>query len=539
MKKKITNSLFFKLLFPFAGILLVLVFTSSILFEHGSERTTREIMAAQISSDLEGLIRSMISRTQAVQSGSGVLAQNPDIISALKTGASSEEDLSIINSRSILVRDRFGLDLIQIYDSNDQARTNIVQSALFRVSYLLPHTGSDFLDTLLLDDGTILYLSAQSIGEGEGTIITGLDLNEELQRLLIQQNLSGEVFLELGSPDEINQSKYYWEGKETFVGEFVLEIGSLPIRFLLRRDTQEMNQVIDAGRNVMIWNSVILSVLVLCFSSFVILLITRPIHQVANASKELSAGNFESAIQKLNSFDNGLNPFHIGRNDELSILVNEFSSMARKLEDIYRGLINDLQKSYKELDHAYTATLRGWSSALELRDYETERHTKRVVKISLDLAGILNVPEEEHIHIRRGALLHDIGKLAIPDHILRKPGPLSHEEWMVMRQHPLYGYVMLRSIDYLKKATVIPYSHHERWDGSGYPRGLKGEEIPLYARIFMVADVYDALLEDRPYRKGWNKEDSIAFILSNSGKLFDPRVVRAFQIWAISSSTKP
>jgi putative nucleotidyltransferase with HDIG domain len=164
------------------------------------------------------------------------------------------------------------------------------------------------------------------------------------------------------------------------------------------------------------------------------------------------------------------------------------------------SLLEDLHRSNMELTLAYDTTLEGWSKALDLRDKETEGHTQRVVKIALSIAQVLGIQEEELIHIQRGALLHDIGKMGIPDSILFKPGPLTDKEWEIMRRHPVYAYELLYPITHLRPALDIPYCHHERWDGTGYPRKLRGEEIPLAGRIFTVVDVWDAITSDRPYR---------------------------------------
>ncbi len=191
-------------------------------------------------------------------------------------------------------------------------------------------------------------------------------------------------------------------------------------------------------------------------------------------------------------------------------------------------LLTDLQHSNTNLTSAYDATIEGWSRAMDLRDKETEGHTLRVTELTLKLAGFMGFNEEEMIQIRRGGLLHDIGKLGVPDNILLKNESLTDAEWEIMRKHPIYAYEMLSSIDYLAPALTIPYCHHEKWDGTGYPRGLKGEEIPLAARIFSVVDVWDAVRSDRPYRKGWDTEKAIEYIKSQSGEYFDPRVVDTF-----------
>ncbi len=191
-------------------------------------------------------------------------------------------------------------------------------------------------------------------------------------------------------------------------------------------------------------------------------------------------------------------------------------------------LFNDLQRSNAELSLAYDATLEGWVRALDLRDKETEGHTQRVTAMTVQLAQVMGLQKSELANIRRGALLHDIGKMGISDSILNKTGPLSDDEWDVMKRHPVYAYNLLYPIPFLRDAIEIPYYHHERWNGSGYPVGLSGGEIPLAARIFAVVDVWDALLSNRPYRRAWAYEDAKAYLLSETGKHFDPGVVEKF-----------
>jgi PAS domain S-box-containing protein len=188
----------------------------------------------------------------------------------------------------------------------------------------------------------------------------------------------------------------------------------------------------------------------------------------------------------------------------------------------------ELQRAHQELAQAYDTTLEGWSRALDLRDKETEGHSQRVTEMTLRLARAIGLSEPELVQVQRGALLHDIGKMGIPDSILLKPGSLSDEEWEVMRKHPSYAHSLLAPIVYLKEALAIPYCHHEKWDGTGYPRGLKGEQIPLAARLFAVADVWDALRSDRPYRAGWPKERVREHIRGLAGSHFDPTVVQVF-----------
>lgn len=192
------------------------------------------------------------------------------------------------------------------------------------------------------------------------------------------------------------------------------------------------------------------------------------------------------------------------------------------------SMFDRLQRTRVDLELAYDETIEGWSRALDLRDNETEGHTQRVKEMTLRLARAMGFAEDELIQIQRGALLHDIGKMGVPDGILLNPGPLSDAEWAVMREHPRLAFDLLSPIAYLRAAIDIPYAHHERWDGSGYPRGLKGKEIPRAARTFAVVDVWDALRSDRPYRAGWPEERVIAHIEELSGSHFDPEVVEAF-----------
>lgn len=181
-----------------------------------------------------------------------------------------------------------------------------------------------------------------------------------------------------------------------------------------------------------------------------------------------------------------------------------------------------------ELTYAYDATIEGWARALDSRDHETEGHSRRVTEMTVRLARSLGVSDAEMVHVRRGALLHDIGKMGVPDSVLLKPGPLTEGEWTIMRRHPSLAYEMLAPIEFLHPALDIPYCHHEKWDGSGYPQGLTGEEIPLAARLFALVDVWDALSSDRPYRRAWEPERVLDHLHSLSGSHFEPRLVEAF-----------
>lgn len=189
---------------------------------------------------------------------------------------------------------------------------------------------------------------------------------------------------------------------------------------------------------------------------------------------------------------------------------------------------NKVVQLNNELESAYETTLVGWSRALELHDKETEGHSRRVTELTIDLARKYGFNEDDIRFVYYGALLHDVGKMGIPDEILKKPGALTLKERAIVNQHPKYAYDMLKDINYLKPAIAIPYAHHENWDGTGYPQGLRGEEIPLPARLFAVIDNWDALTTDRPYHNAWTKDDVISYLQEQSGKKFDPQVVNVF-----------
>ena len=214
-------------------------------------------------------------------------------------------------------------------------------------------------------------------------------------------------------------------------------------------------------------------------------------------------------------------------NSEWFILFDAIATQTGLALD-YNSINADLQQAYLDLELSYEATIEGWSAAMDYRDQETEGHSKRVTSLTLSLSARLGVSEEEMTAIRRGSLLHDIGKIGIPDSILKKQGPLDEKEWALMKEHPRIAYELLSKIPYLQKSLDIPLCHHEKWDGSGYPHGLKGEKIPFMARLFSIVDVFDALTSDRPYRKAWTKTEALRYIKEQSGVQFDPAIVEPF-----------
>ncbi|HEX9331682.1 MAG TPA: HD domain-containing phosphohydrolase [Anaerolineales bacterium] len=230
-----------------------------------------------------------------------------------------------------------------------------------------------------------------------------------------------------------------------------------------------------------------------------------------------------------------LNALKAGADDFISKPFDRYELRARLLGitrlNRYQKLIQErakLQEANIQLLTAYEATIEGWSHAMDLRDKETEGHSRRVTELTVKLARTFDVSDDEIMHLRRGALLHDMGKLGIPDSILHKPDKLTEEEWVIMRKHPQLAYDMLYPVEYLRPALIIPLNHHEKWDGTGYPNGLKGKAIPIAARLFAIIDVWDALTSDRPYRHAWSEAEALAYIREQSSKHFDPQVVDLF-----------
>lgn len=233
-------------------------------------------------------------------------------------------------------------------------------------------------------------------------------------------------------------------------------------------------------------------------------IITRPILELVSASKKVMEGDLNVKITPTSK-------------DELAVMVNTFNQM-----------INSVKESKDKIIESYDSTLEGWSRALDLRSEETKGHTDRVLELMDKTSQALGIKGETLVNIRRGTLLHDIGKMGIPDSILNKSGQLTGDEWEIMQNHPTFAYEMLKDIHFLQPALTIPYCHHERWDGKGYPRGLKGEEIPIEARIFALVDVWDAITNDRVYRGAMRKEDAIKTIQDGSGSHFDPKLTKLF-----------
>lgn len=240
-------------------------------------------------------------------------------------------------------------------------------------------------------------------------------------------------------------------------------------------------------------------------------------------------------LSSLTERDDRLKGIEAGADDFISKPFDKVELLIRVRTIIRLNRFRRLREEHAQLESAllalkdsYDATIEGWVQALDLRDKESEGHTRRVTEMTVQLAQVMGIDEERLSHYRRGALLHDVGKLGIPDAILHKQGSLTEEEQVILRRHSDYAFQWLSRIEYLHPALDIPYCHHEKWDGSGYPRGLKGKEIPLAARLFAVIDVWDALLSKRPYKPAWSVEEAVNYIQSQRNIHFDPDIVDVF-----------
>lgn len=252
-------------------------------------------------------------------------------------------------------------------------------------------------------------------------------------------------------------------------------------------------------------------------------IIGRSLSELSIDLRENTDDDLNNQLESEGAVDNYRQTFETARGREVDMLISS-CRVSVEQSDFICTVANDIT----ELEEAYDQTIQGWARALELRDDETFAHTLRVTHATVALADSLNVLANELIHVRRGALLHDIGKIGVPDRILLKDADLTDEEWRTIKRHPEYARQLLEPIDYLRPAIDIPYRHHEKWDGSGYPDGLSGEAIPLAARIFAVVDVWDALRSDRPYRDAWSEERVLDHLESEKGSHFQPEIVEAF-----------
>jgi HD-GYP domain-containing protein (c-di-GMP phosphodiesterase class II) len=337
---------------------------------------------------------------------------------------------------------------------------------------------------------TLLGQPLASTLQESGAVIT-----EQAQELI---DYAGEASLGRTFVDNsINYNEWVslWQVRE---GQTMGLIGvSLPTHFLVQASQFTRN-------NTLLLTSLAL-LLVVLIGVFVAGRITRPIRDLKTAAQSVERGDLQVMVKS-------------GGRDEVGVLAQSFNRM-----------VASVSKSKQDLLDAYDATIEGWAQATDLRDHETQGHSRRVADLAVALAESMGFKGDELVQMRRGALLHDVGKIAVPDSILLKKGKLTPEERLEMQKHPGFAKTFIEQIDFLKPAMDVPYAHHEKWDGTGYPRGLKGEQIPMAARIFAVVDVWDALTSDRPYREAMSFQDTLKHIEADSGRHFDPEVVTAFK----------
>lgn len=339
--------------------------------------------------------------------------------------------------------------------------------------------------TIYAADGQPLSSTLQEpdpIDSDQALVIFERQAEGSVQRLLTDTGIS---YSELLTPFEIRS------------GEDLGLLGvAQPTNFVVQTSSITRN-------STFVLMSVVL-LLVIAVGTVVARRITRPIHDLRDAAVRVSGGDLGVQVSPRG-------------NDEVSVLTQSFNAM-----------VENLNKSKQDLLETYDKTIEGWARALDLRDHETQGHSRRVADLAVALGGSLGLDKNQLQQLRRGALLHDIGKIAVSDVVLQKKGKLTRTEWENVRRHPEYARRFMEKIEFLRPAMAVPYSHHERWDGRGYPDGLKGNKIPLLARIFAVVDVWDALTSDRPYRKAVKNDQALRMIQSEAGKQFDPQIVDAF-----------
>jgi putative nucleotidyltransferase with HDIG domain len=449
---------------------------------------------------------------------------------------SQTETLDILDTRGVAVlslRHRIGGKIEEYeFSRGDTAMRDQpwVRQALNGIADAL---GNKYAGLITLQSQPFLYVVGPIFnprGELAGVVMVGKSLNS-LAREIRQATLAQVTFYDaskqplattfLESPSADSQAIPTFFEQETSVSIIRdarasnIDYGEIVGLWQVRREKTmgwigtafAKNFIVRLSQNT--WMQILLSVtlsflLVLAIGWIIASRIAKPILKLEQAATQVADGNLNVQVKPQG-------------NDEIAHLTTQFN-----------GMVANLSNSKHDLITAYDMSIVGWAKALDMRDRDTEDHSQRVTELTLHLARAMGISESAIDNIRRGAILHDIGKMAIPDHILLKPGPLNTDEWVVMRKHPLYAIEMIDKINFLHGVMEIPAYHHERWDGTGYPFGLKGEQIPLAARIFKVVDVWDALLSDRPYRRALSKQQAREIISASSGKEFDTHVVDMF-----------
>jgi putative nucleotidyltransferase with HDIG domain len=525
---------------------------TQLIVENVEERFTKQLYeAGKISSELNVTYESQLLETQRLLANvqgvaSAIQSKDADALRSLTLGIIANDQ-----QEAVEFFDLQGDHILSIhhvsggnpedYTFSSGAQTtmtgsDIVQKVLAQES---DERGDKYADLIDTDLGPVLYISGPVFdrqGNLSGVLLVGrslaklsMDLRLKTFAQITYYDRSGHViYSTLPTPVDLAPElaaqtisfKDIQATKRALPGQRDLEVANIPFAEILGswevRGDRELGVLgIALSQNAVVQSSTGSRwriFLLVAGANFLIILvgielanrITQPLLQLVQASQKVSKGNLDVQVKA-------------ETNDEISILTESFNTM-----------VASLNRSQKDLIDAYDSTLEGWAKALELRDKETEGHSERVTRLTLKLAEAVGMQGEALVNIRRGALLHDIGKMGVPDAILHKNGPLDPDERKIMQQHPQNAYDMLKQIDYLQAALEIPYCHHEKWDGTGYPRGLKGEEIPLAARLFAIVDVFDAMVNDRPYRKALPCEEVVAYLKTQAGSHFDPSALDLF-----------
>jgi putative nucleotidyltransferase with HDIG domain len=510
------------------------------LFEAG--RISSELVVSHESRLLESL--RLLANVEGVPAA--ILSKDANRLRLLTLGIAANNQLEAaeffdLNGNHVLsLRQRVGGN-VEDYEYSTGGQTQYSNLALVQniLAQKSDSKGDKFADLFRADKGNYIYISGPIYDAQRnlaGVILVGESLAHMAQEMRAQtfaqitfyddsgevinstlpfpQRLNPETSVQVISFKDLNSTKRNLSNQRDFEASnlaFAEILGAFEVR-----SHNELGVLgVALSRNALVQTSHASRwqiFLLVATANFLIILvginlanqITRPLLRLVQASVKVTEGDLNVKVAPQS-------------NDEISVLTESFNAM-----------VASLRQSQTELVKTYDDTLEGWAKALELRDKETEGHSERVTSLAVRLAEALGIQGDALLNIRRGALLHDIGKMGTPDAILHKDGALTKEERLIIQKHPQDAYNMLKQIGYLQSALEIPYCHHEKWDGSGYPRGLRGEEIPISARIFSIVDVWDALTNDRPYRRAQAREAVIRYLRNESGRHFDPRVANAF-----------
>ncbi len=546
-----------KLTIPYLVLSLTLAVAAAYLItqlvvENLEERFNKQLFeAGKISSELIVSYESQLLETERLIANveglpQAILANDPNEIRKLTLGIianDQQEAVEILDAAGnhvLSIRHRLGANP-EDYDISTGGQSSFSQLEIVKnvIAGEQDTHGDKFADFVPTDTGDFLYVSGpiyDSYGQLAGAVLVGrsvstlaADMRVKTFAQITLYDPSGQViystlpFPASLAPEFVANTiafKDIKSGRRDLSNERNLDVANIPYTEVIGSWEVRGGHELGALGVALSQSSVVQTssnsrwriFLLVATANFLIILvginlantITKPLIHLVQASLQVTQGDLNVKVTAQS-------------NDEISVLTESFNTM-----------VSSLNRSQRDLIHSYDETLEGWAKALELRDKETEGHSERVTELTVRLAEAMGARGEALVNIRRGALLHDIGKMGVPDAILHKEGPLTPQERQTIQKHPQDAFNMLNQIQYLRAALEIPYCHHEKWDGTGYPRRLKGEEIPISARMFAIVDVYDALSNDRPYRKALPREEVIQYIQDQSGTHFDPGVVKTF-----------